>query len=218
MSLLLQEDVALSYDLLVAEKTRSFYESFAQEYASSIPRAVTGGMKEWLDRFVANISPGTEVFEVGSGTGRDAAYLESMGYHVQRSEIAAPFLRGFAQQGFDALRFDVLRDRFPGKQRAVFANSVFCHMTNRQLRAALENVYEALVPRGRLGFNTKAAPVSWHSMVQNERLPGARYFSRWPPEKLRSEVERVGFRVLWCSERPAILRPTPWVNLVLQKP
>ncbi|MBL0885018.1 class I SAM-dependent methyltransferase [Myceligenerans indicum] len=217
MSLVRQEETTLSHDRIVAEKTRLSYESFAQEYALSIPRQVTGGMKEWLDRFVAGVPLTGAIFEVGSGTGRDATYLESMGYRVQRSEIAAPFLRSFQEQGIGALRFDVLTDDFPGRQQAVFANSVFCHMTNRQLRTALENVHEALDHGGRLGFNTKAAPVPWNSMVQNERLPGERYFSRWPPGKLRAEVERAGFTVLWCSERPAILRPTPWVNLVVRK-
>jgi SAM-dependent methyltransferase len=212
-----QGGALLAHDQVVAQKTRWFYESFAPEYALSIPDRVTGGMKEWLDTFVAGASRATTIFEIGSGTGRDAAYLESMGYTVQRSEIADSFIGRFRRQGIDALKFDVLNDRFPGRQHLVFANSVFCHMTNRQLRRALRNVHDALVPGGRLGFNTKSALVPWSAMAQNDRLPGPRYFSHWPPSKLRAEVELAGFEVSWWSEKPAILRPTPWVNMVVRK-
>lgn len=212
-----QEATVLSHDQLVAHRTKSFYERFAHEYELSIPDRVTGGMKEWLDTLAAGIPLTAPIFEVGSGTGRDASYLESQGYTVQRSEIADSFIRRFEERGIDALKFDVLNDRFPGPQEAVFANSVFCHMTNRQLRTALGNVHDALVQGGRLGFNTKSAAVPWNTMAQSDRLPGSRYFSHWPPSKLRSEVERAGFEVLWWSERPAILRPTPWVNLVVRK-
>lgn len=205
------------HDVIVAQRTRLYYERFADEYASSIPHRVTGGMKEWMDRFVADVPRATTIFEIGSGTGRDADYLESLGFRVQRSEIAEPFIRSFAAQGLPALRFDVLNDRFPRSQDVVFANSVFCHMTTWQLRRALRNVHDALVPGGRLGFNTKAAEVPWSATVRNDRLPGSRYFSHWPPSKLRAEVESAGFDVLWWSEKPAILRPTPWVNLVVRK-
>ena len=174
-------------------------------------------MKEWLDAFVAGVPQATPIFEVGSGTGRDAAYLEKKGYSVQRSEIAGSFIRAFEEQAISVSKFDVLNDGFPGEQHLVFANSVFCHMTNRQLTSVLEKIYDALVPGGRLGFNTKSAMVPWHTTVRNERLPGARYFSHWPPNKLRAEVERVGFDVLSCFVQPAILRPTPWVNLVVEK-
>jgi SAM-dependent methyltransferase len=217
MSLGQQGVVALSHDQIVAQRTRLFYERFAQEYASSIPRHVTGGMKEWLDKFLAELPSVARIFEIGSGTGRDAAYFESLGYEVQRSEIADSFIGAFGEQGIDALKFDVLNDEFPGPQDAVFANSVFCHMTNRQLRSAFENIHDALVEGGLLGFNTKSAAVSWNLMAESDRLPGSRYFSHWPPGKLRVEVEGAGFDVLWWSEKPAILRPTPWVNLVVRK-
>ena len=217
MTLLQQETELLPHDAIVAKETRRFYERFAVEYASSIPHDVTGAMKEWLDVFVAGIERSERVFEIGSGTGRDAAYLESLGYDVQRSEIAEPFLKSFREQGVEALRFDVLTDPFPASQRAVFANSVFCHMTARQLGRALKNVHDALEPGGRLAFNTKADEVRWGATVRNARLPGYRYFSHWPPSLIRSEVENMGFDVLWWSEKPAILRPTPWVNLVVRK-
>jgi SAM-dependent methyltransferase len=208
----------MSHDEIVALKTRAFYEEFADEYASSIPHHVSGGMKEWLDVLVAGVPLATPIFEVGSGTGRDAAYLEGKGYSVQRSEIAGSFIRAFEEQGISVSEFDVLNDSFPGEQHLVFANSVFCHMTSRQVTNTLEKIYDVLVPGGRLGFNTKSALVPWHKTIANERLPGARYFSHWPPSKLRAEVERVGFNVLSCFEQSAILRPTPWVNLVVEKP
>lgn len=218
MNLSRQAAVEPSHDLIVAQKTRSFYERFAQEYASSIPEHVTGAMKEWLDTLVSGVPHETPVFEIGSGTGRDAVYLESLGYRVQRSEIADSFIKAFEERGVDVVKFDVLNDSFPGSQHVVFANSVFCHLTNRQLRDALKNVYDALVPGGRLGFNTKSAEMLRNAMVHSELLPESRYFSYWPPDKLRAEVERIGFDVRWWSDRPAILRPTAWVNLVVEKP
>lgn len=206
------------YDIRVAQSIKSYYETFAQEYAFSISDSVTGGVQEWLHALIAGVSRDVPMFEIGSGTGRDASYLESLGFTVQRSEIADAFIRRFEEQGIGALKFDVLNDDFPGPQHVVFANSVFCHMTNGQLRKALASVYGALVPGGRLGFNTKSAAVRQNAMVQSEHLPGSRYFSYWPASELRAETEEVGFEVLWCSEGPAVLRSTPWVNLVLQKP
>ena len=116
-------------------------------------------------------------FEIGSG-GRDAAYLEDKGYSVQRSEIAGSFIRAFEEQGISASEFDVLNDNFPGEQHLVFANSVFCHMTSRQLTNTLEKIYDALVPGGRLGFNTKSALVPWHKTIANERPPEGLAISR----------------------------------------
>jgi SAM-dependent methyltransferase len=217
MSAMRQEFSIRSHDQIVAHNTWQYYENHAQEYALSIPSQVTGAMKEWIDVFVADLPRGASIFEVGSGTGRDAIYLESLGFKVQRSDIASPFIKAFDDQGFAVQRFDVLKDNFPGRQQVVFANSVLCHMTNRQLHTALKTVHDALVPGGRFGFNTKSAPVSWNTWGGEERGPGYRYFSHWPPAKLFAEVERIGFEVVWWSERPAILRPTPWVNLVVRK-
>ncbi|MGI5190011.1 class I SAM-dependent methyltransferase [Promicromonospora sp. CA-289599] len=213
----LQAHGDVSDDILVAQSIKSYYEKFAREYAFSIPGSVTGGMQEWLDVLIAGVSCDVPIFEIGSGTGRDASYLESLGFAVQRSEIADAFIRRFEEQGISALKFDVLNDRFPGPQHVVFANSVFCHMTNGQLRKVLDSVHDALVPGGKLGFNTKSAAVCQHAMVQSDHLPGSRYFSYWPASELRVETENAGFEVLWCSEGPAVLRSTPWVNLVLQK-
>lgn len=217
MTMMRQEVAIRSHDQIVALDTWNYYEHHAQEYASSIPSQVTGAMKEWIDAFVAGVPSGSPIFEIGSGTGRDAIYLESLGFKVQRSDIASPFIEAFADQGFAVRKFDVLNEKFPEWQQLVFANSVLCHMTSRQVRTALETVHDALVPGGRFGFNTKSAPVSWNTSGADRTEPGYRYFSHWPPSKLFAEVESIGFEVVWWSEGPAILRPTSWVNLVVQK-
>ena len=54
------------------------YQNNFQKYADSISSEVTGELKDWLDSFSLLLPEHSQIFELGSATGRDARYIHHL--------------------------------------------------------------------------------------------------------------------------------------------
>ncbi|MBM3198601.1 MAG: hypothetical protein FJZ58_05035, partial [Chlamydiae bacterium] len=111
------------------ERTLSSYELATQEYVQGTATEVSGSFKKWIDATLALLSEEAEIFEIGSGFGRDAKYMESYGFHVERSDATEAFIALMQTEGYAALYFNVITDTFPSTYDLIFANAVFLHLT-----------------------------------------------------------------------------------------
>jgi protein-L-isoaspartate O-methyltransferase len=92
------------------ERTIDTYESAADVYAVADASAATlaGALHRFVDEFAGHLSAGAQVLEIGSGTGRDAAYLESRGFTVRRTDAARSFVAAMRAAGVEADVVNVL--------------------------------------------------------------------------------------------------------------
>jgi SAM-dependent methyltransferase len=182
-------------------RTLAAYQRRASAYREQTRHVVSAD--DPLVLGVARNAPDGIVLEVGSGTGRDAEALESLGRRVRRTDATRAFVDMQRAEGHEADVLDVLGDALVddehGPYAAVFANAVFLHFTPDELQLVLAKVRGALGPGGVLGFSVKVGDGSEWS---EHKLGLPRFFQYWRREPLRALVEAAGFRVVELREEP----------------
>lgn len=198
------------------DQVRAAYEEAAAEYLTTTPAVVTGAMQEWIDRTISALPSHALVLEVGSGSGRDADYIEAAGLRVIRTDVVAAFLEGLRAKGHEAAYLDAVRDDFPVHLDCVFANAVVCHFEKPQFSQFLMRSRLALKPGGILSFTTKLGD-RYESTTQQSRLAATRKFSRWPTNELIQFLNDHDFTVNWHSVSGGIRSTSKWVNVIARK-
>jgi SAM-dependent methyltransferase len=94
------------------------------------------------------IGPVGTVLEVGSGTGRDADLIESLGPRVRRTDATQAFLDLQAARGKHGELLDLLTDDLGGPYDAVLAIAVLIHIPREQTQQVLDRIAGALRPGG----------------------------------------------------------------------
>ena len=123
------------------EQTLRFYAEMAKTYAAQA-NAQPG---EHLRDFVAALTPGARVLELGSGGGHDAAYMLSQGISLDATD-ASPQLAAEAEirigQPVAIMRFDQLEavSLYDG----VWANASLLHAPDSELSDDLRRIHRAL--------------------------------------------------------------------------
>src|SRR5579862_5200641 len=79
--------------------TLASYELGMNEYISGTPPEVFIRFQSWLDKTLALLPKSARIFEIGSGFGRDARYMETKGFTVHRSDATQAFVHLLQQEG-----------------------------------------------------------------------------------------------------------------------
>lgn len=125
--------------------TLAFYASEAPDYAAS----GTDGIGRHLEPFIERLHPGAHVLELGCGSGRDAAHLESLGFRVEPTD-GVPEMAAQAEARLGrpvrVMRFDELDavDAYDG----IIAAYSLLHVPRSGLVGVLARVWRALKPGG----------------------------------------------------------------------
>ena len=89
--------------------------------------------REKLEKLItskfSSLSEHAKVFEIGSGDGSNAKFIQSLGFDVTASDTADDFIKATQNQGLKTIKFNALEDSFPEKYSAVFCWRVFVHFT-----------------------------------------------------------------------------------------
>ena len=171
-------------------ETLSTYERHADGYAANSPQTVEGDLKSWIDGLLAFTPANARIFEIGSGTGKDADYIEDLGYKVERSDAAESFIAMQALRGKDVRHFNVLTDRFDDRYDLIYANAVLLHFTPSEVSRVFETVREGLNRSGRFAFTVKTGE---GDELTDRKLGAKRYFHYWPQEAITQAVLQAGF-------------------------
>ncbi|MET9311025.1 methyltransferase [Kribbella sp. NPDC003505] len=133
-------------------RTLRMYEHYASEYALLIGDLPDPDRSQWLVRLRGAVGNGARVLEVGSGSGCDADYLESLGCHVRRTDATQAFVDIQSQRGHQADLLDVIADDLvlAGQPRydAIVAMCVLVHVDRPLLPDVLAKILAALRPGG----------------------------------------------------------------------
>src|SRR5688500_14886667 len=98
-------------------RTVRMYEGYARNYALLIGSLPDPDRRQWLERLSSEVGPGAQVLEVGSGTGCDADFLDSLGVTVHRTDATQAFVDIQAERGHHADLLNLITDELvePGQ-------------------------------------------------------------------------------------------------------
>lgn len=130
------------------ERTVQMYERWAHNYALLLDELPDADRRSWLERVCMETGPCGEVLEVGSGTGRDADYLESLGLCVDRTDAAEAFLMMQRDRGHSARRVNIISDDLLSTRTrgydAIVAMCVLIHVDRHIVPSVLRKIHAAL--------------------------------------------------------------------------
>lgn len=173
--------------------TLASYEAAADVYARAVPACNPPVLTAFLEAFSARLPTETWVLEIGSATGRDAAFLELCGLRVHRTDATPAFVARLREQGMSAQVLNVLDDELGGPWEAIYAGAVFLHFSETELTRVLASTAAATTPAGLLAFTLKEGDGSRRT---SEKLGRPRHSTYWREPRLRSLIEASPWEVV----------------------
>jgi len=192
------------------------YEAYSQDFlAHAQDEEPTKAVRDWIKAALSGLPFGARLLELGSGSGRDAGYIESLGYDVECSEATPAFVTHLLEKGFYARKINVLTDPLMGSYDLVFANAVMFHFTRDELLRVAKNVRTCLKNRGRFAFNVeKGTGEIWTT----EKIKIPRYYRYWSSFDLEVLLEEAGYSKITISEDATDeTQKNPWLYVVAYK-
>jgi len=137
------------------------YEMSTSEYGINTSVDLSSVGWSWLDTamHLRARSPDIShlpILEIGSATGRDAAYIEDRyGASVMRTDATTTFVDRLRSQGHEAHVLNALTDDLGGPYSMIFANGVVSHFSEKQAMDFISRAVDSLVRGGVLAFSVK---------------------------------------------------------------
>jgi cyclopropane fatty-acyl-phospholipid synthase-like methyltransferase len=175
-------------------QTLDTYQAQFANYIEGTPQVTKDdeGQAAWFRLAVKSLPHDAKILEIGSATGRDAAYIESLGYTVETTDAFDAAVEYLLSHGFNARKLNVLTDRIDGKYDLIIAAAVFLHFTEQDFRLVLEVLHENLADAGRLAIRLKNGEgEEWSSA----KMESPRYFRYWNPSTLSKLLEECGYEI-----------------------
>jgi len=175
------------------DQTLQSYEGSARDYDKLVDAHRPPHILRALQQLVDAVPPGGRVLEIGSGPGRDADVLESLGLAVRRTDATQAFVDLMTERGKRAELLNVVTDELGGPYHGVLAMGVLIHVDRHQLDAVLRKIHAALRPGGaflaamRRGEGETTGDyhtVCWTRERFTERLAAAGLGVRWDADSV----------------------------------
>ncbi len=168
-------------DLVKAQKKREALECFIRKSLSCLPA-------------------GAKVFEIGSGDGENAKYIESLGFDVTASDTADGFLEAIRSRGLKTIQFNALEDPFKEKYLAVFCWRVFVHFTIEDALKIIRKVYYSLDEQGIFIFNAmnremKNVDYEWLDFEGEYHMGEERYYNYFLQKDIDDMIKQTDFQI-----------------------
>jgi 2-polyprenyl-3-methyl-5-hydroxy-6-metoxy-1,4-benzoquinol methylase len=172
-------------------RTVQSYERSAREYDTLVNPKRPPHIEDALRRLVQWLPTGGLVLEIGSGTGRDADFIESLGAVVRRTDATQAFLDLMAERGKQADLLNVMTDELGGPYDGVLAMGVLIHVDREQTDAVLRKVHAALKPGGAFLV----------AMRKGEGETSGDYHTvLWTRDRFAALLAAAGLSVTWDAE------------------
>jgi 2-polyprenyl-3-methyl-5-hydroxy-6-metoxy-1,4-benzoquinol methylase len=180
-----------AHALANTHRTVQSYEEFARQYDTLVDAKRPPHIEDALRRLVQCLPPGGCVLEIGSGTGRDADFVESLGAVVRRTDATQAFLDLMAERGKAADQLNVMTDELGGPYDGVLAMGVLIHVDREQIDPVLHKIHAALKPGGAFLV----------AMRKGEGETSGNYHTvLCSGERFAAQLAAAGLQVAWDSE------------------
>jgi SAM-dependent methyltransferase len=189
------------------------YDQLARQHAAFQRSQQPTAIYRLIETF---FHPGAPTIDVGSGSGRDVAWLNQHGYPAIGLE-PSPMMIAEARKAYPDI--EVRLDSLPEPssiEDASFDNvlcvAVLMHLPPSDLRCAVVHLARILRPGGRLIVSYRTPP------PEGERAIDGRLFTAISPAAFTSLLAANGFQLLFLEEIPDHSRPLiRWWNVVAEK-
>lgn len=143
---------------------------------------------------------GAEVFEIGSGDGSNAKYIEKLGYDVTASDIAKDFINETKAKELKTIKFNLLEDESLEKYSAIFCWRVFVHFTKEDLFKSVQKIYNTLEDDGLFIFNAingeiKNVDEEWVDFPNEYHMGVERYYKYFSEKDLNEIIAKTKFKI-----------------------
>lgn len=189
-------------------QTLDVYNRHPHEYIQKTAPVVKGDFKAWIDSTLNLISKEATILEIGSGHGRDANYIESLGFKVERTDGADSFIEYQQKQGKNISKLDLLDFQLQKNYDLIFMNAVLHHFQKPQLEKILHKLKQSLNKNSFISFSIKTE----NSQFALEKLPG-RFFELWDENQIRKVLERLGFQIVYS--KPVTGHSGKWLTIIV---
>ena len=169
------------------DKTIQAYDHGSAEYSAATSQDLSQSIEAWLDIAVDHLPQASKILEIGSGTGKDAHYLESMGYSVERSDAAPAFVAQLQRHYPTTRTLNILTEPIATVYDLILANAVLLYFSPAQCQTILGKLHGALTPHGRLALTLNG------EKVINRKLGLPRYFCYWQADPIRNLLVTSGY-------------------------
>ena len=178
-------------------------------------------LHKFINGNIGTLPKGAKVFEFGSGDGKNAKYIEDLGYDMTASDVAEDFINATKSTGVKTIKFNVLEDRFKEKYSGVFAWRVFVHFTKEDALQVLKKTYDALEDNGIFVFNVmnregKAVDEEWVDFSNEYHMGADRFFKYFKEEDMNEIIEQTKFKV-YDFHKEGGTNNNKWLVYVLKK-
>jgi 2-polyprenyl-3-methyl-5-hydroxy-6-metoxy-1,4-benzoquinol methylase len=129
-------------------RTVQSYQGFARHYDTLCSEFPPPEVEDALRRLVNCLPGGGTVLEIGSGPGREADFIETLGVAVRRTDATQAFLNLQAERGKSGELLNVVTDMLGGPYDAVLALCVLIHVDREQIEPVLRKISRSLKPGG----------------------------------------------------------------------
>lgn len=158
------------------------------------------GLEKLIKESFLELPANAKVFEIGSGDGTNAKFIESLGYKVTASDTADDFIEATKKQGLTTIKFNALEDEFPEKYFAIFCWRVLVHFTKEDALKLMKKVYDCLESNGVFIFNainreTKDIDNEWVDFEGEYHMGEERYYNYFRKEELDNIIGQTKFNV-----------------------
>ncbi|RQO47489.1 methyltransferase type 12 [Variovorax sp. KBW07] len=176
-----------------SRRTLQSYEASARAYNAIVAEhPLQPEIADAMRRMMQFVPPGGTVLEIGSGPGRDADFVESLGGTVRRTDAVQAFLDLQAERGKKGELLDVVTDALGGPYDAVLAMCVLIHVERTQVGPVLRKVFDALAPGGAFLVSMR---------VGEGETNGECHTVLWAKERFAEALAAAGLRTHWEMER-----------------
>ena len=204
-------DIPLVEQYKALSSTSAYYENNAQTYCNETAKF---DVDELHRSFLANLSNGSHILDLGCGSGRDSKAFLAAGYKVTAmdgsAEVAA-FAERVINQPVTVASFQELT--FQNKFDGVWACASLLHCPRAQLENVLSLISRALVPNGVVYMSFK-----WGDKETYDKR--GRYFNNYTDSSLLAVIQKVtSLTVLdiWSDVKPLRDGEQKWINALVKK-
>ena len=194
------------------KKTLEVYNKLASVYLENIIKHDTKNpakakkkraeIKKIFKRGFSNLVEGAKILEIGAGDGSSSIILKELGFNPFPTDVADDFLKAIQESGFKPVKLNILTDKIEYRYDGALAYRVFVHFTPEDVKMALDKIYDALVPGGRIvaNFMNKAAKDNitsgWFDCSGDHHMGAERYYQHFDEPKIRRIIESAGFHIV----------------------
>ena len=191
------------------------YEKAIDKYIQDTVSIPSYWVTDWLNESLRGLDHEARILEIGSAFGRDAKYIESLGYKVEKTDAVQGFISILQKEDSTAHYFNAINDEISDNYDLVFANAVFLHFTRDETESVSKKILNSLNNGGRFAISLKQGNgEEWSS----RKVDNPRYFCYWQKDEIQAMLYKVGFSNVTISiDGTDIKKNNIWLMIVATK-